>query len=462
MSFATEEHKSTKQKILEAGASLLQSKDPVKSFKQHLAAVYFVAGDLNRQVLLHSYLNSFNEEFGHALLYDGERSDSKLVGIQYIISERVFLTLPEVEKKLWHSFHYMVKNGLIVAPSLPSVAEQPLMTHLATCYGKTFLFWDTTVSPLPYGIPQMMMSFTSEGQVNEMYVKQLYADADVNPSSLLKKREKTSTPVIHPGADSWRTGEVYQLRLENISSQSNSIPSNNMSSTMPQTSSVPPTSSIPLTPITPLTTPTTNATTPLSVPQYAEASISHPVGIPTAYGQSNSSNQSPYYPTQQGGQQYGNQQYGNQQYQQYGNQQFPQQGTQQYGNQQYQQYGNQQGTSYPSYSGGQQSMSYGAQSTTTPSTGDQQRSDYSSFSSPNDNNNTNNSNNDSSSSSTSTTSPTSFNSSSSPSTSSTKAHDVLIEKKITTTSYSPTKDNTPSSLLTTTTTITKKADAKTD
>jgi hypothetical protein len=219
-SFATEEPKSTKQKILEAGASLLQNKDPIKSFKQHLISVAFVNGQPNKQFLIHSFLNSFNDEFGHALLYDSETADAKLIGVQYIISERVFLSLPEEEKKFWYSFQYMVKHGLIVAPSLPSMAEKPLMAHLSACYGKAFLFWQTQQSPLPYGIPKILMGFTADGQVDELLLKELYSRSEVRPSDMLRKREKLPTTVIHPGANSWQQGEVYQLKLERIAGSS--------------------------------------------------------------------------------------------------------------------------------------------------------------------------------------------------------------------------------------------------
>ncbi len=49
------------------------------------------------------------------------------MGVEYIISARLFATLPDDEKKLWHSHDYEVKSGSLVAPSLPQVAEKQLM-----------------------------------------------------------------------------------------------------------------------------------------------------------------------------------------------------------------------------------------------------------------------------------------------------------------------------------------------
>jgi hypothetical protein len=214
MSFATEEPKTRKQKFLEAGARVMQNLDPVKSFNQHLASIYFVSGDPSNQILLHSYLNSFNEEFGHALLYDGEKADSRLVGIQYIISERVFVKMPEEEKKMWHSFYFMIKHGLILAPSMPAMAEKPLMLRLSSCYGKTFLFWNTSQHLLPFGVPQLLMSFTSEEPVNQMLLKHLYTFTERRQDEIVRKRRKIPTIVIHPGSDAWQQGEAYQFRLD--------------------------------------------------------------------------------------------------------------------------------------------------------------------------------------------------------------------------------------------------------
>lgn len=46
-----------------------------------------------------------------------------MIGVEYIISERLFKTLPEDEKKLWHSHISEVKSGLLTAPMIPEIAE---------------------------------------------------------------------------------------------------------------------------------------------------------------------------------------------------------------------------------------------------------------------------------------------------------------------------------------------------
>ncbi len=41
------------------------------------------------------------------------------MGVEYIISERLFKDPAAEEKKLWHSHQYEVKSGSLIAPGLP-------------------------------------------------------------------------------------------------------------------------------------------------------------------------------------------------------------------------------------------------------------------------------------------------------------------------------------------------------
>ena len=57
--------------------------------------------------------------------------------MEYIISAKLFATLPPAEKALWHSHVWEVKSGQLVAPGIPGPAEKALMTKLVGTYGKT-------------------------------------------------------------------------------------------------------------------------------------------------------------------------------------------------------------------------------------------------------------------------------------------------------------------------------------
>jgi len=45
------------------------------------------------------------------VIFDSDEPGARLIGIEYIISERVYKGLNEEEKKLWHSHIHEVKSG---------------------------------------------------------------------------------------------------------------------------------------------------------------------------------------------------------------------------------------------------------------------------------------------------------------------------------------------------------------
>lgn len=206
------EEKSAKTKLLEAGAEMLQREAPLRRIHAHVCGFHFYNGDMKRQVRADHYCAHLNDEVRQCVIYDSDKEDARLIGIEYIISERLFRELPEEEKKLWHSHVYEVKSGTLVAPGLPNAAEKELMEELVTTYGKTWHTWQVDRGDkLPLGVPQLMMGFTADGQANEAMVRGRDEDVGVNTAEKRKAREEIPSPEIAPGADAWQRGEVVQI-----------------------------------------------------------------------------------------------------------------------------------------------------------------------------------------------------------------------------------------------------------
>ena len=72
----------------------------------------------------HHYCSCTNDEVRQCVIYDSADSNARLIGIEYIISRRLFESLPEEEKKLWHSHTYEVCRS----PMPEKVALQPPVT----------------------------------------------------------------------------------------------------------------------------------------------------------------------------------------------------------------------------------------------------------------------------------------------------------------------------------------------
>jgi hypothetical protein len=91
---------------------------------------------------------------------------ARLIGVEYIISENLFLTLADVEKPLWHTHEYEVKSGVLLIPGVSGPIQRQDREKVCKTYGKTFHFWQIDRGDnLPLGLPQMMMSLTRDGQL---------------------------------------------------------------------------------------------------------------------------------------------------------------------------------------------------------------------------------------------------------------------------------------------------------
>ena len=208
------EEKTVKTKTLEVGADLLQDKTPLRKLNMYLNGFHFYNGNLRGQMEAHHFCSKLNEDVTQCVIYDGNGEDAKIMGVEYIVSEKLFKTLSEEEKKLWHSHAHEVKSGTLVAPGLPNAAEHELMEELVSTYGKTFHTWHTDQDrPLPLGTPQLMMGFTKDGQLDTTLVRARDQRFGISTAEKRQNRADIPAPAVQPGADAWQEGEVRQLGI---------------------------------------------------------------------------------------------------------------------------------------------------------------------------------------------------------------------------------------------------------
>ncbi len=212
---------SAKTRVLETGTSLLQNKAPIDAINVYLDGFHFYNGNMKGQMEAHHYCSVMSEDLIQCVIFDGNSKNSKLMGVEYIVSRNAFQTLPTDERKLWHSHNYEATSGELIAPGVPKTAEHAFMEKVAGTYGKTWHTWNTDQGrTLPTGHPLLMMGFTADGQINQ----QMLADRDKRFGASTQK-EKQDRKDIHPppvfsGANSWETDEVLQLTLGPLSKES--------------------------------------------------------------------------------------------------------------------------------------------------------------------------------------------------------------------------------------------------
>lgn len=212
------EQKSAQTAALEVGAALLQNREPLKLLDMYLDGFHFMSGALGEQMEAHHYCGKLNEELIQCVIFDGNQKDAKLMGVEYIVSERLFKTLPADERALWHSHRHEVKSGALIAPGIPQAAEHALMEQLVSTYGKTWHTWHThRKDALPLGLPHPMMGFTKDGQLRPELLSERDRRFDLSTEKRRSSRADLPEPPVADGADAWQEDPGKAVLLQRAS-----------------------------------------------------------------------------------------------------------------------------------------------------------------------------------------------------------------------------------------------------
>jgi hypothetical protein len=153
-----------------------------------------------------------NDDVIQCVIYDGNVKDAKIMGVEYIVSEKLFAGLPVAEKPMWHSHVHEVKSGQLIAAGIPEVAEHELMEKLIHTCGKTWHTWHTDrEKQLPLGVPQLMMGFTADGQIDPEMIQARDRRFGIDSEARRRNRADIPAPTIDPEADGWQHGKTIQI-----------------------------------------------------------------------------------------------------------------------------------------------------------------------------------------------------------------------------------------------------------
>lgn len=132
------------------------------------------------------------------------------VGVEYIVSDAIFESLPPEEQKLWHSHAYEVKAGLWTDVGVPEPLQSSEMARMAKTYGKLWCTWQVDRGDaLPLGAPALMVSpqAVEPGRVRAELVhgRDERYKIDSSAQGLKGARVEMDEPEwINPNADYWR------------------------------------------------------------------------------------------------------------------------------------------------------------------------------------------------------------------------------------------------------------------
>jgi hypothetical protein len=181
---------SPKVDALKAGAAALQTHAPVNAMNVYLVGFHPMKDDPEHQMEAHHFCRQVNEDFAQCALFDGNTASANLNGIEFIISERLFETLPAEERKYWHPHNGEILSGQLVAPGIPDVAEKELMRSKMNSYGKTWHVWRTDKGhTLPVGEPMLAWSLNRDGEPRAGLVEERDKRMGTETQAIRQKRQ---------------------------------------------------------------------------------------------------------------------------------------------------------------------------------------------------------------------------------------------------------------------------------
>ncbi|KAL9146164.1 hypothetical protein ABFS82_13G091900 [Erythranthe guttata] len=207
------------QHIVDKGAQIMQSLKPMKKMSQHVCTFSIYSHDMTRQIETHHYVTRLNQDFLQSAVYDSDDSSARLIGVEYMVSERIFDTLPPEEQKLWHSHGHEITSGLWVNPGVPEMIQKPEIRDLAKTYGKFWCTWQVDRGDrLPLGAPALMTSpqVVNMGTVAPELVRKRDDKYKISSDELSKTRVDIAVPESTTRyADYWMmTGKGFAVDLQ--------------------------------------------------------------------------------------------------------------------------------------------------------------------------------------------------------------------------------------------------------
>jgi hypothetical protein len=143
---------------------------PVKGIHAHFCGIHIAKNNPRFQIITQHYCSARTPEMHQCLLYDSCGANAKLLGVEYIISDRLYRDLPNGEKAYWHPHTYEVLAGGLIAPGAAPDDEMKFMKVILNTWGKTWHTWPDPRMPVPLGEPLLIWSLSGDGQADEAVV----------------------------------------------------------------------------------------------------------------------------------------------------------------------------------------------------------------------------------------------------------------------------------------------------
>jgi len=161
---------------------------PAQGLHSHFCGIHCARNNPKFQIVAQHYCAPHGEQMHQCILFDSTEKNAKLLGVEYIISDTLYRSLPDTEKKYWHPHTYEVLAGGLIAPSMTPADELKFMKALITTWGKTWHTWPDPTTAVPMGEPLLMWALTGDGQEDKNIIAKRDQTFGVSTAAIRAKR----------------------------------------------------------------------------------------------------------------------------------------------------------------------------------------------------------------------------------------------------------------------------------
>jgi hypothetical protein len=91
---------------------------PIENVHLYFCGFHIAKNNPKFQIETQHYCAVRGEGMHQCILYDKNDKTAKLLGVEYIITDKLYQGLPEDEKRFWHPHTYEVLGGQLIAPNM--------------------------------------------------------------------------------------------------------------------------------------------------------------------------------------------------------------------------------------------------------------------------------------------------------------------------------------------------------
>lgn len=142
------------------------TKGPLSAAHLHFCGIHMAKKNPKLQFVTQHYCVGAGDGVHQCVLYDGTGPTAKLVGVEYLVTDAIYRTFDDKEKRLWHPHTYEVLAGGLIAPGMPEQQEKEFMTYIMTTWGKAWHTWPDPSTKAPLGEPLLIWSLMGDGQAD--------------------------------------------------------------------------------------------------------------------------------------------------------------------------------------------------------------------------------------------------------------------------------------------------------